>query len=276
MVAAEREPGGLRGVWGRPFVDLERLLELSGLQEVHREITESLACVPVSYTGGSHRSMGITPPSQPDGAFGDYGEALAAMTEAERERFVALADDDLGGGPQAAFLYGEEGERELSPRQMSFLKYRFGVYFPWQVFFEMMPNRYWNEKSSGQGKAFSRLALHFFPKTIELVRSLPFSEMGRCNVMGLDPYHHGTIHRDAEPGAQPEPDHFILLCPAGNKRLFLWDEARRTRTYVCSRAYWFNDADYHGVAAAPYFRYSIRVDGIFEPDFLRRLRDEPR
>lgn len=32
----------------------------------------------------------------------------------------------------------------------------------------------------------------------------------------------------------------------------------------------------HGVHADPWFRYSVRVDGIFEPDFLERIRRELR
>jgi Rieske 2Fe-2S family protein len=35
--------------------------------------------------------------------------------------------------------------------------------------------------------------------------------------------------------------------------------------------FWFNDADYHGVDRAPRFRYSIRVDGVFDPAFVRRV-----
>ncbi len=39
-----------------------------------------------------------------------------------------------------------------------------------------------------------------------------------------------------------------------------------------TRAYWFNDGDYHGVEADPFFRYSVRVDGFFRPEFLQHLR----
>jgi Rieske 2Fe-2S family protein len=35
--------------------------------------------------------------------------------------------------------------------------------------------------------------------------------------------------------------------------------------------YWFNDMDYHGVLADPFFRYSLRVDGVFDRDFVRAL-----
>ena len=37
------------------------------------------------------------------------------------------------------------------------------------------------------------------------------------------------------------------------------------------RAYWFNDHDYHGVLPDPFFRYSIRVDGVFTREFRAAL-----
>jgi hypothetical protein len=140
----------------------------------------------------------------------------------------------------------------------------------------MIPNQYWDEKSSGSGKSFTREARACFPRTIELVQSLPFVEVGRCNVMGLDPMQHGTVHRDGDPAIKPGVDHFITLCPAGNKRLFLWDDAEQRKVPVTGRAYWFNDSDYHGVEADPFFRYSIRIDGVFDPDFLRALEESNR
>ena len=81
------------------------------------------------------------------------------------------------------------------------------------------------------------------------------------------------MHRDGDPDEGGEPAHFITLCPRGDKRLFLWDEAAREKVAVTGRAYWFNDGDYHGVDADPFFRYSIRVDGVFRQDFLAALRE---
>src|SRR5262249_48680718 len=140
-------------------------------------------------------------------------------------------------------------------------------------YFEMIPNRTWDEKSTGEGKDFTRLAKTFFPRTIELVRRLPFREIGRCNVMGLDSNDHGTVHRDGVPEEKPNVDHFITPVQGANKRLFLWDEEAAAKTPVTARAYWFNDSDYHGVEAEPFFRYSIRVDGFFSDDFLCRMRE---
>lgn len=271
MSAPEHEPRtGLAGIHGQPFVDLEPLLDLSALPALHEEICEGLARVPTSYTGGSHRSLGVVPPELAREVHGDYGEVLRSLDREQRRRLVALADDPEDLDPED-YHPGEEQEHSLSRRQMLWLKLRHGVYFPWQVYLEMIPNHYWHQKSSGEGKAFTREARTFFPRTVEFVQRLPFRELGRCNVMGLDPFHHGTVHRDADPARQRDPPHFITFCPAGNKRLFLLDRVRGERHEIRSRAYWFNDADYHGVAPDPFFRYSVRVDGRFTEEFLVRL-----
>jgi hypothetical protein len=267
---------GLAGIWGRPFIDLEPVLDLSMLSQIHEEICLGLAQVPVSYTGGSHRTMRIMPECREDEAFVDYGEVLAKMSEAERETFVSLGDPALQDEQPGVHQFGEEREHCLSRRQMLFLKYRYGVYFPWKVYYEMIPNKYWDEKSRAAGKRFTREARTFFPKTVEFVKSLPFTEIGRCNIMGLEANDHGTVHRDGDPATKPDVDHFISICPNRDKSLFLWDDAARRQIPIESRAYWFNDSDYHGVDRAPFFRYSIRVDGRFEPEFLAALRTQQK
>jgi hypothetical protein len=269
----------LRGIFPRalaPFVGLERFLDTSAFPAIHDEIGLALTQVPIDYTGGSHRSMGIMPPSRTDEAQVDYGEVIRGLSEDGFATFCSLADDPRSIDPakRASLEFGEEREHPLSRRQMLWLKVRHKVYFPWKAYVELIPNRYWDEKASADGKSFTRLARTFFPRTIAFVESLPFVQIGRCNVMGLEANDHGTVHRDGDPAEQSAPDHFITICPAGDKRLFLWDEETRTRTPIPGRAYWFNDHDYHGVDADPFFRYSIRVDGIFRPDFLEMLRRE--
>jgi len=262
----------IRGILGRPYVDLERYVDTSALGAIHEEVCLALAEVPADYTGGSHRAMGIMPASRTAEAHADYGEIIPKMTPAEYATFRSLAaePDALPVSPEGA-TFGEERDHPLSRRQMLWLEYRFGVYFPWKVYVEMIPNRWWDEKSISEGKEFTRVARTFFPKTVAFVKSLPFLEIGRCNLMGLSANDHGTVHRDGEYEEKPAADHFITFCPAGNKRLFLWDEETKTELPVKGRAYWFDDSDYHGVSADPFFRYSIRVDGVFRPEFLATL-----
>jgi hypothetical protein len=270
------EMQGLTGILGRPYLDLTPLLDLGLLDEVHEEVCMGLAQLEVDSTGGSHRSMGIMPPSRRHEAHGDYGEVLRGLSREEFARFASLADEpeDFDPDQQASYRIGEEQDHPLSRQQARYLALRHRVYFPWKVYVELIPNLYWDQKSTGAGKAFTREARVYFPRTLALVRSLPFAEIGRCNIMGLEAHDHGTVHRDGDPATKRYVDHFITLCPSPAKRLFLWSEERQEKTPVTGRAYWFNDSDYHGVEASTVFRYSIRVDGVFRPDFVARMERE--
>ncbi len=277
-------PGtSLSGLYGRAFLSLDELLPLdaAALDAVHDEVCLAFAQVPVEYTGGSHRSMEIMPPSQQVDAVVDYVEVLRELDDDQWALFLSLADDpslfddidDIGGRGQI----GEERSVPLSRRQMIWLKVRHGVYFPWKAYLELIPNRRWTDKANPVGKSFTRTARQFLPQTIALVESLPFKAIGRCNLMGLESNDWGTVHRDGHPEEQTRPDEFITIYPpvddARRKRLFIWDEALQQRHVVeGARAVWFNDFDHHGVAAAPFFRYSLRVDGVFTDAFRAALR----
>jgi hypothetical protein len=265
------------GIGAHPYIDLERYLDVCALEALDDEVAFALTQVPLTYTGGSHKSMGIVPPSLMDEPYVDYGQVIKRFTRREFERFVSLSDgpiefdlDDF-----RHYEFGEEREYPLNQKQMLYLKFKYGVYFPWQIFYEMIPTLDWEDKANGDGKDFTPEAKRHFPRLIAFVKSLPFRVIGRCNILGLEADHHGTVHQDGDP-EDPEAEHFITLCPRKNKRLFLWDEEKRRKTIVVSRAYWFNDHGYHGVEKDPYFRYSIRVDGIFREDFLERVKRDWR
>ena len=269
----------LRGIFRDaplPYVPLDRFVDTSAFEGIHDEVCLALSQISVDYTGGSHRSMGIMPASRTEDALVDYGEVIRGLSAEAFETFRSLADDPRSIDPsrREELEFGEEREHLLSRRQMLWLKTRHRVYFPWKAYVELIPNRYWGDKSSADGKDFTRIAKTFFPKTVAFAKSLPFLHIGRCNVMGLEANDHGTVHRDGAPEEQETPEHFITVCPAGDKRLFLWDEETKQKTPISGRAYWFNDFDYHGVDADPFFRYSIRIDGVFRPDFLDMLRRE--
>lgn len=265
----------LLGLWGRPFVDLAPLLDRGAMPALHEEICLGLSRVQTSRTGGSHRSMGIMPPSLSRDGRGDYGEVIASLTDAQFLVFASLGDprDPIDVAKRNKLTFGEERQVQLTAAQMRWLELRHRVYFPWGLYYELMPNVSWTTKSSGKGKAFTREAQLYFPQTLAFIRSLPMEEIGSVKILGLLPHADGTVHRDGEPEDQRKPDEFITFCPAADKRLFLWDEEQKARTYAPSWAYWFNDFDYHGVAADPWLRYSIRVDGRFEEAFRRELQE---
>ncbi len=262
----------LLGVLGRPYLDLTTFLDLDALDAVHEEICMALAQLPTHYTGGSHRSMGIVPEGRASDVGADYGEVIRTLDDAGFARLASLADDPEGfaRASRKRAQFGEERAHPLSRAQMLWLEARHSVYFPWKSYLELMPVERWEDKDE-LGKPWSREALTFLPRTVAFLSALPLQGIGRANVMGLKSFDHGTMHHDGPRDGSAPPAEFMMFCPAGNKELVLYDEADGTETVVKGRAFWFNDADFHGVRAAPHFRYSLRVDGPFRDDFRQAL-----
>jgi Rieske 2Fe-2S family protein len=265
---------GFHGIWGLPFVDLAPLFDTTRLEEVHEEICLGLTRVATSYTGGSLKWMGVVAPHVQQDPYADSMRVIERFSRDEFAVFVSLADDpsafDLDR--QRDYTFGDETDHPLNKRQMLYLKYRYGVYFPWKVAYHLLENVWWEDKNFGAGKTFSREVRAIFPRTLEFIESLPFREIGRAVIFGLEANDHAPLHRDTVPGSKDEVEHCITICPKKNKRFYLADPEIRTRRYVDTPLYWFNDMDWHGVEPDPFFRYSIRIDGVFHPAFERDLQ----
>src|SRR5687768_13843913 len=105
----------LTGVRGRPFIDMERYVDTGTFAALDQEICLGLAQVAVSYTGGSHKTMNIVPPSLKDEPYIDYGHVLAKMNDDELARFVSLADNpkDYDLARLREYQFGEERDHPL-------------------------------------------------------------------------------------------------------------------------------------------------------------------
>ncbi len=263
----------LHGIFGRPYLDLTGLIDTAPLAELDEEICRALPHLPPGWTGGTLKWMNVVAPWQRDDPYRDAMDAVGAMSPAERRAFVAMNPDvpplDDGDAP-----LGDETDRPFNHAQCVYLEARHGVYFPWKTCVHLVENDRWEDKHSGDGKVVSEACARLMPRTVEYVRRLPFREIGRAVLFGVHPNDHAPFHRDAEPGRELSIAQSISIDPRGDKGLVLRDAQGGSRTEVTARVHWFNDMDYHGVEARPVFRYSIRVDGVFEPEFARRLRAE--
>jgi Rieske 2Fe-2S family protein len=264
----------LHGIWGLPYVDLAPLLDTAPLAAIDEEVSLGLTQVQPSYTGGTLEWMGVVAPPVHDDGYADAMRIVQGLSRDDFARFVSLADDPGAFDPdrRAEYAFGDETDHPLTKAQMLWLKYRHGAYFPWKVAYHFLENELWEDKNSGEGKGFRREARRVFPRTVAFLESLPFREIGRAILFGLESNDHAPLHRDTVPGSKSEVDHCITIAPRPGKRFFLADPALRTRLVVDTPLYWFNDMDWHGVEPDPFFRYSIRVDGVFEPAFLADLR----
>ncbi len=265
----------LAGIWGKPYLDLSPLIDTSSFSELDDEIAYGLSRVAVTCTGGSLKWMNVVAPWVHDDPYVDYGDVIARFSREEFERFVSLADDPsvFDVERRRDYRFGDETDHPLTPEQALYLKYRHGVYFPWKACYHFVENGRWDDKHHGAGKTFTEEAREVFPRTVAFIESLPFREVGRAVLFGVDANDHAPPHRDTEPGEALQVAQSISFAPrlAPRKRFFLTDRARSEPLVVTSPIYWFNDMDYHGVLPDPFFRYSIRVDGVFDPAFEKRL-----
>jgi Rieske 2Fe-2S family protein len=268
------EPPGFHGIWGLPFIDLAPLFDTTPLAHLHEEICLGLVRVATSYTGGSLKWMGVVAPPVAADPYVDYMHVIERFSRDEFAAFVSLSDapGDFDLDRHEQYSFGDETDHPLSHRQMLYLKYRYGVYFPWKVAYHLLDNVWWEDKNFGAGKSFRPEAREAFPGTLEYIRRLPFREIGRAIIFGLEANDHAPLHRDTAPGSRSDVEHCITICPGRNKRFFLSDPTLQTRLHVDTPLYWFNDMDWHGVEPDPFFRYSVRIDGVFEPAFVRDLQ----
>ena len=264
----------LWGIFGQPYLDLSGVLDLSALDAVDAEVSRGLALVESRYTGGTLKWMGVVAPWAMDDAYRDAMHVIEELPDSELAQLIALGDDPDAPVPaRDQRRFGDETERPLTRAQELWLSYRHGVYFPWKVCYHLLENDRWEDKHSGDGKTFGEEARRVFPQTVRLIESLPFAEIGRAVIFGLQPGDHAPPHRDSEPGQALSIAQSISICPRGDKRFYLQNHSDDEPLVVDARAYWFNDMDYHGVLADPYFRYSLRVDGTFAPGFVEQLAE---
>lgn len=112
-------------------------------------------------------------------------------------------------------------------------------------------------------------AKKLFPNLINYIENLPFKNVDRVLFFATYPNAGVTTHRDMF--VKPHKDHNINLFFAGGWRpTFVWDDIKHEKIYLQEGAtsYFFNNRDYHGVDPEPNFRYTLRVDGVFE-DWLQ-------
>ena len=103
-----------------------------------------------------------------------------------------------------------------------------------------------------------------------------FEDIGRviffhCEADGI-PFEHRDL--DAKNGVdivKPHRNEFIHIRPNTKKAMYLWDPETKDKTYLNTRAAWWNDTDWHGGERIMEQSYSLRIDGKFTEAFRKQL-----
>lgn len=234
------------GVSGKPFWDLSGFVSEDYLRYVHKEIRNDMIEGEYTYTGGFHGSTSRNIPGiDPDNH--DYGNLIVKMSSEQLAEYVAI-----GGAEYADYTAEELLSIVPNERQKRYLKLEMGAYFPWQMYKQVYPS----PEFTGLDGIMKR-----FPMLGRLIDALKFAEIHKVDILGVDPYHKLTLHRDWPELPKRIPE-FIHITPHREKKLFLYDKRSKQKVYLPPVCY-FNNYDFHGADPLPYFTYSIRVEGVF-------------
>lgn len=239
--------------------NLEELVDVTMLEGCHLEICAGIA------RSKTNMSSRVIPHFEMQGDF----ERAVQLKSAEGARIGNVAHDD-------SELLSNPDEREYFATLSHEQKKRF---------MQLYKNAYWDgefvrlkftrdEYLKNQFATFhdSMCEWHpnaaFFPKTVEFIKALPFSEIGRVLFFVSYHYLHGDIHYDRNDDCFDGRHHFIWLNPGRQKPFFLIDNENKKHS-VESKAAFFDTRYLHGAAPTNRMTYSLRVDGQLKEDFCK-------
>ena len=243
---------------GKPFHHLD-LLSKDDAIKINDEVCWGMAkSDDLIFSVGDDYSRGDAHTKFFDSDYLDVKYARAKLYEEEIQRIKLLPVDDYK-------------KQQVLER---YLKFKKGAYYPWRDVYPIIWSP-WNEQSSPAGKYIRKEAKKFFPFLIDwILEKLPFKQIGRINIFGVDSCQHVTVHRDNNPFVMLEDHNSIMISPNMEKRGFIYDQENDVQHYVDSNCYVFHDLNYHGVDPSPKWTYTIRVDGIFTDEFSKTINYE--
>jgi hypothetical protein len=256
-----------KGINGLPYLDMEKYLDMEAFEKMQPEIYRGFAEAREFAKEGTWMAPGFT--------FDDmsYRVSWKPIYQAMLE-FHALPDNDpikQAGMP----LYKDFKDYKQRNKFTRFLKMAMGAYDPYIYYF------LWEEGSWDDRTAKRKLTeeAEYFPNVVKWVEQLQgsiFEHIGRviffhCDHDGI-PFEHRDL--DAKNGMNqtfPHRNEFIHIRPNTKKAFYLWDPESKCKTYLNTRAAWWNDQDWHGGERIMEQSYSLRIDGKFTEEFRKKL-----
>lgn len=250
----------IRGIGGKPYIDLDPYLDIEGFKKLHIEMCYGLAMAEWKKIGNMVKPGGCEDITWP---FKPIFRAL--------EEYYALPGD------HQIRQYGKKiGELDNRNNFINYLKLSMGAYDPYEFVFLKSESGGWESRFeekdwTSDAKLFPGLVIWLK----RLVDQNIFTHLGRIIFFKSE---HGVVmpkHRDLIlPNETEYTDHlheFIHIRSTMNKKFYVWDSATDTHCYISSHACFFNDQDYHGGEPDNVQTFSLRIDGCFTDEFRKKL-----
>jgi hypothetical protein len=257
----------LKGINGKPYIDLEPYLDMDRFNELQPEIYRGFAEAREFAKEGTWMTPGFT--------FEDmsYIYSWKPIYKAIEE-FLALPDDNpiKQGGID---LYRDFKDFRVRNKFTRYIKMSMGAYDPY-IYYFLWEDGSWDDRTSSRKLTEEA---KYFPNVVQWVEQLQgtiFENIGRviffhCEADGI-PFEHRDL--DAKNGInviKPHRNEFIHIRPNTKKAFYVWDPEHKNKVYLNTRAAWWNDVDWHGGERIMEQSYGLRIDGKFTEDFRKKL-----
>ena len=259
----------MQGINNQPYYDLEQYLDMKKFDEMQAEIYKGFALARPYAKEGTWMTPGF---SFKDASYQIHWKPIYKAIE----EYLALPDDDpikQGGWELWCNVPKGHAERNLFTR---YLKMAMGAYDPY-VYYFLWEEGSWDDRTAARNLTEEAA---YFPSVVKWVESLIddniFEHIGRviffhCEADGI-PFEHRDL--DAKNGIDvivPHKNEFIHIRPNTKKAFYLWDPETKNKTYLNTRAAWWNDTDWHGGERIMEQSYGLRIDGKFNEEFRKKL-----
>jgi hypothetical protein len=258
----------IKGINNLPYLDMSSYLDMDQFDKLQPEILTGFALAREFAKEGTWMKPGFT--------FDDMSYRLSwkpiyqAMDE-----FMQLPKDDPIYQAGIKLMPTDFKNFQQRNKFTRYLKMAMNAYDPY-IYYYLWEEGSWDDRTAPRTLTPEA---EYFPHTVKWVESLVgtvFQDIGRviffhCEADGI-PFEHRDL--DAENGVnvvKPHRNEFIHIRPNTKKAMYLWDPETKDKTYLNTRAAWWNDQDWHGGERIMEQSYSLRVDGKFTDEFRKTL-----
>jgi hypothetical protein len=259
----------IKGINNQPYIDIAQHLDMSKFDDLQVEIIRGFADAREYAKEGTWMKPAFKVEDM------SYVPNWKPIYKAIEE-FLALPDDDpvkLGG----IDLYRDFKDFRVRNRFTRYIKMAMGAYDPY-IYYFLWEDGSWDDRA---GKRNLTEEAQYFPNTVKWVVSLItkgiFESIGRVIFFHREADGIAFEHRDLDgskgiqAGYTPHRNEFIHIRPSLKAPFYLWDPEAQGRTYINTRAAWWNDQDWHGGDKLMQQSYGLRIDGKFTKEFRKTL-----
>lgn len=251
----------IKGILGRPYIDLSNFADFSGFFDLHPAICRSLALASDQVPHGN-----LDVPEE----FINlkvYGDQFKPLFKAHRE-FLDLRNDD------PIKINGQSLEdNEL----VKYLKFSLGGYDLYSFYVLCDFKDGWRTNSD----IISKNPLsNYFSEVMLWINSLIdqkiFSHIGRATFFVQEAG--GVSFEHFDPSVDPEhpeiTSEFVYLRQTLDRPFYIRDYETSEKFYIQSKVAYWNDQDYHGGDPVLLPSYALRIDGVFTEEFKAKIKNE--